>query len=167
MIRSPLSRGFSLVEVLIYLGVFLIIVTSSVGFVLSLDQLLDEYRVETALYRSGTQVMEHMLVTIRQGDQVNQYGTIQDSAADGRLLVANQASTTAMIKSGDDLLLEVNGIDYGSLLPNTVSVSGFTVHHYPRTEGEFVRVILELTATIDTTVRTQTYYGGAVVRGSE
>lgn len=166
MITRAHLRGFSLVEVLVYLSLFVILVTASVGVVFSLNTLVERYKAETALYRSGTQVLEHALLSIRQGDQINLFSTIQASPATGRITIANPSTTTVISRVGNDLQLEINGTNYGSLLPDIVTVDGFTVYHYPRAEGEFVRVIIELSATIDGTTRTETFYGGAVVRGS-
>lgn len=160
------TSGFSLVEVLVYLGLFVLIVTSSIGLVFSLDSLVKQYQAETALYRSGTQTMEQLLLVIRQGDQLNVFDTIQASPSTGRIAVANPATSTAISKLGDELLLEINGDSYGNMLPSNVAVTGFTVYHYPQAVGEFARVILELTATAGDVTRTETFYGGSVIRGS-
>lgn len=164
--RQLCTIGFSLVEVLVYLAIFMMIVTSSVGFLFSLDKLLDVYRAETMLYRTSTQVFELAALTIRQGDQFDSFASIQSSPTTGRMVIANTATSTSIAKVGDDLLLELNGTSYGSLLPREVTVTGFTVVHYPQAVGEFVRLELELTATVDDVVRSETFYTGAVVRGA-
>ena len=65
------QRGFTLVEMLVYLAIFTIITTASVAFLISLDKLIGQYEVETALYRSGSNVMEQIILGARQADQVD------------------------------------------------------------------------------------------------
>lgn len=166
MTQQSNRGGFSLVEMLVYLGIFLIIVTSSVGFLFSLDRLIDNYQAETLLYRTSTQVLELTALSIRQGDQFDSFASIQSSPATGRLVLANAATSTSIAKVGDTLELEMNGDAFGNLLPPEVVVTGFTVTNYPQAVGEFVRVQLDLTATVDDVVRSETFYIGAVVRGA-
>jgi type II secretory pathway pseudopilin PulG len=160
------QQGFSLIEVLVYLGLFVVIVTASIGFLFSLNDLLDGYRAETHLYRTGTQVLELATLAIRQGDQFDTFASIQSSAATGRMVVANTATSTSIAKIGSDLQLTLNGVSYGSMLPPEVTVTGFTVTHYPQAVGEFVRMTLELTATVGGVTRSETFHMGAVVRGA-
>lgn len=166
MINQLRTTGFSLVEMLVYLGIFLVIVTSSIGFLFSLDRLIDTYQAETLLYRSGTQVLEMATLAIRQGDQFDTFASIQSSPVTGRMVVANPATSTSITKNGGSLDLALNGQSYGNILPPGVTVTGFTVEHYPQAVGEFVRLQVELTATVGTVARSETFYIGAVVRGS-
>lgn len=158
--------GFSLVEMLVYLAIFMVVATASVTFLISLDDFIDQYRIETALYRSGTNVMEQIVLGLRQADQVDLLNTTLHDPTLGRLTVESGASTTAFTRNVDALELTVDGVPLGTLLTDGVVVDGFTVYHYPVTQGELVRVKLELTATIDSVSKSITVYGGAVVRGN-
>lgn len=57
--------GFTLIEVMVYLFILIIVSTASVGLLLSLDDFIYQYKVETALYRSGTNVLEPIVVALR------------------------------------------------------------------------------------------------------
>ena len=161
------DKGFTLVEMLVYLAIFLLVSTTSVTLLFSLNDLVDQYRLEAALYRSGSNVMEQILLSIRQADQVDALNTIEDSPTNGKLSVQNTSTTTEFTFSGGALNLEINGTDYGNMVNDVVGVDDFTVYQYDLTHGEFVRVRLSMTATTSaSTTKSITLYGGAVVRGS-
>lgn len=160
------QKGFTLVEMLVYLAIFFVVSTASVAFLLSLDDLIDQYRLETMLYRSGSSAMEQVLLAIRQSDQVDVVNTTEDSPNTGRLTVVTSATTTMFALNGNELDLTINGTDYGDLTGDSVTVDTFTVYYYPRSIGGFVRVRLSITATLDSgNSKSVTLYGGAVVRG--
>ncbi len=162
------KRGFSLVEVLVYLAIFLVVATASVGFMFSLHDMVGQYRLETVLYRSGSGVMEQLLLAIRQADRVDVANTIEDDPLLGKLTVENAATTTTFALTAGALDLSINGVLYSDLTSDQVTVDGFTVYYYPLSDGrEFVRVKLDLTGTVDAGIsKSITLYGGAVVRGA-
>lgn len=161
-----LQKGFTLVEVLIYLAIFTVVSTASVGFLISLDEFVDQYKIETVLYRSGTNAMEQIVLSIRQADSVDLLNTVEDLPLTGKLTVDTVATTTTISLDSGELELEINGEELGDMTNSLVTVDGFTVYYYPLTEGEFVRVKLELSATVNSVSKSITLYGGAVVRGA-
>lgn len=158
--------GFTLIEMLVYLAIFIVVSVAAVGFLLSLDDLIDQYRIETALYRSGTNAMEQILLSIRQGDRVDLINTIQHASSTGKITLENTSTSTTLTKSGSELLLEINSVEYGNVLNSNITVEDFTVYQYSLGDGEFVRVKLELSATQGSTTKSATFYGGASVRGA-
>ena len=119
------------------------------------------------LYRSGTGVMEQIELAIRQADQVDAFNTVEDNPSAGQLTVANVSTSTSFTLNSGALDLSINGTDYGDLTSSGVTVDSFTVYHYPQTVGEFVRVRLALTGTLNaSTTKSVVLYGGAVVRGA-
>ena len=158
--------GFTLVEMLVYISIFVLIVTSSVGFLFSLDRLFDSYRAETLLYRTSSQVFELATLSIRQADEFDSFASIQFSTSTGRMAVVNTATSTSIAKVGDTLMLMVNGSSYGNLLPPEVVVDEFLVINYPQAVGDIVRLELELTATVGDTIRNERFYMSNTVRGA-
>ena len=161
------KTGFTLVEMLVYLAIFMIVSVASVGFMLSLNNLIGQYRVEKVLYRSGTNIMEQVLLAIRQAEAADLLNTIEDDPTAGRLTLENAATTTSFTFDGSVLSMSINGVDLGDVTASSVTVESFTVYHYPLSVGEFVRVRLVLTGTIENAYSKQiTLYGGAKVRGA-
>lgn len=157
--------GFSLIEMLIYIALLTVMSVASVSFMLSLQDMFSHYRVQQSLFSAGTITMERILTEIRTGDSVVLANTTLDDGVNGVLEIAGDEITTFTLSSGE-IIVEVDGVEEGSLTPDLVTVDSFTVHHYPNTVGEMVRVILVMTATVDGYSDTYTLYGGGVVRGS-
>ena len=158
--------GFTLIEMLVYLGIFTVVSTASVTFLLSLDDFIDQYKVETALYRSGTNVMEQIVVELRQADQFDAGNSVIENPSTGVLAIQNGVATTRFTKTGSSIVLTKNGVSYGNLNTNDVSVTAFTVYRYITTAGTLVRVHVRLSASVDETTKTVDLYGGAIIRGA-
>ena len=163
---QPLRSGFTLVEILIYLAIFTILSTASVAFLFSLKDIVGQYRIETILYRSGTDVMEQILLSIRQADTVDLINTVEDDPANGRLVVENDSNTTEFTFTGGELQMVLNGDNLGYLAGDGVTVSSFTVFHYPLGTAQLVRVRVALSGTAGGISKDIILQGGAVVRGS-
>lgn len=161
-----LKIGFTLIEVLIYISLFMVVTAASVGFLFSLDDFIYQYRIETALYKSGTNAMEQILLGVRQAESVDLINSTFNTPAAGRLTVINGASTTAFVLDSGVLRMELDGDDYGTVAFDGVNAEEFTVYYYTLTEGELVRVKLRLSATINGVTKDLTLYGSSVVRGS-
>jgi len=161
------QSGFTLVEMLVYIAIFMVISVSSVSLLLSIDDFIDQYRLETMLYRSSTNTMEQVMLAIRQANQIDLINTIQDDPLNGRLVVLNEATTTSITFNGGELILEINSVDYGDVTLGGVVVDDFTVYHYDLAVGNLVRVRLSLTATLnDGSTKSMTFYGGGIIRGA-
>jgi Tfp pilus assembly protein PilW len=159
-------KGFTIVELLIYLAILMIVSIASVSFLISLDEFIDQYKIETALFRSGTNVLEQIVVELRRSNQLDVVNTVINDPAAGQLSIRNGATTTEFAKVGNQLQLTVNGVNQGSLTNETVIVTGFTVYQYSAGEGTLIRVRLELSGTTGTVTKDIDLYGGAIIRGS-
>ena len=166
MSRRVLQRkGFTLIEVLVYVAILVIVSTAGVTLILSLDDVIVEYQVETALYRSATNVLEQVAVALREGDSLDVGNSLIASSTAGKLTVETGGVDTVFQKVGSDLLLTVDGVSKGDLLNDGVSVTDFTVYQHVTTIGTMVRVKLALTTTVGSTTKSTTFYQGAVIRG--
>ncbi len=163
--RRDRQAGFTVIEVLVYLAIFVVVTTAATYLLLTLNDVVDRYRVNTALYRSGTGVMEQVVVALRQADQFNLGASVIESPTNGALTVLSDGTSTTFTKSGDELLLTINSVPYGSILDGPVIVDGFTVYQYNTAIGTLLRVKLDLTATVGSSSKSTTLYGGAVIRG--
>lgn len=162
---GTLKSGFTLVEVLIYLAILVLVATGAVTFLLSLDELIDQYTIETALYRSGTSVLERVLVEVRQANELDTVNTVINDPDTGVLSLNNDGVNTRFIKSGDELQIMREGVNEGNLMSEEVTVNGFTVYQYDLGDGTLVRVRLTMSATVDGVTKDLTLYGGGIIRG--
>ena len=160
------KAGFTMVEMLVYIAILLVVSTAGVTLLISFDDFIGQYKIETALYRSGTTAMEQILVALRQGDLYDIINSTEDDPANGALAIVNGATTTRFALEGNDLVLYINGQNFGDLIGDTASATSFPVHHYDMAAGDLVRVEFGLEATDNGVTKTLILNGGAVIRGS-
>lgn len=165
--RSPIGKkaGFSLVEFVVYFSLLTVLMVSTVGFLLSLDDLLVEYRLETELYRSGSSIMEQVVLALRQADEYVVGDSVPYPSTSG-VLAVQSASTTQFARVGDELQLTIDSVNYGDITSDTVLVDEFIVYRYSTVAGDFVRVELNLRAVLGNNSRSETFYAGSVLRGA-
>lgn len=157
--------GFTIVEFLVYITILMLVMASSVTFLFSINGVITQYRLETELYRGGTAVLEQVVLALRQAEEFNAGGSTLHPSTSGVLSVTGD-STTEFARIGSQLMLSVDGVAYGDITSDVLFVDGFTVYRYDTTNGEFVRVELDLRASIGEQSRSATFYGGAVLRGA-
>ncbi len=160
------AQGFTLVEMLVYVAILLIVSTASILFIISLDRLVTQYRIETALYRSGSSALEQVLVGIRQADSFDALNSVLENNTAGALALTNGASSTEFVLDAGQLHLILDGDDYGSLTSDEVTVTDFTVFRHGTVIGDLVRVRLGLSVTVNGTSKDITLYAGGVIRGA-
>ena len=163
--RVVQGKGFTLIEVLVYVAILVTVSTAGVTLILSLDDVITEYKIEASLYRSATNVLEQVAVALREGETLDVANSLVASSTAGKLTVENGGVDTVFQKVGSDLILTVDGVSKGDLLNNGVNVTNFTVYQYTTAIGTMVRVKLALTTTVGSTTKSTTFYQGAVIRG--
>jgi hypothetical protein len=152
-------------EIMVYLAILIMVSTAAVGLLISLDGVLDHYRIETALYRSSTNVLEQIMVELREANEFDAGSSVVNNSATGKLVLRTEGVATQFERVGGALELTINGDNKGNLLSEAVTVTDFTVYQYSTGTGTMVRVKLRLRATIDGVVKEMTFYSGAVIRG--
>lgn len=160
------NRAFTLIEALVYVAILTIVSIGSVSILFDLNNLFYQYQVKRELFESGTATMERIITEVRQAELVDLGNTSIATSTAGKLTLDNGATTTAFRLENNSIIVSVNGTDEGILSTGNLSVDGFTVYRYALTQGELVRIKLELSATIDQSSDSLELYGAAVVRGS-
>jgi type II secretory pathway pseudopilin PulG len=159
LIFKKSAVGFTLVEVLIYIFVFVLISGSSLGVLFSLSDLFTQYKIRQALLATGTSAMERMVLEIREADSVT-------STAAGELTLTNNADTIFFQKNGSQLDLYKNGVLQGTLNTSTVEVISVSFHSYLLNQVELVRIQLVLRSIVGTQSEDWTINSGVILRGS-
>lgn len=155
------SRGFTLVEMIVYIAILMLVALGVVAALLSLDDLLAKYRAEQLVFRSSTTVIERVLHDIRKADTV----TAADSNNPGTLTLSDDGDSASYSLSSGAVRLAQNGSDVGALTENGVTVSELRFYDYASTT-EFVRMQMTLSATVGESTVTRTFNAGATLRGS-
>lgn len=156
-------RGFTLIEVLVYLAVTVTVAGAAVTTFLSLNDVLLRNRTERTLAHAANVTLERMVRDIRGASSIDSaqsaFGT-----SPGMLTVSTGATTTQFSVSSGNIVVSVNGSELGPLTSDDVSVENLVFTRYLGTSTEMVRVALTLHAESDAASTTRTFYGGAVLR---
>lgn len=156
---KKLAAGFTLVEVLIYIFIFMLISGGAVSLLFSLSDLLTQYKIRQALLTSGTVAMERMVLEIREADSVV-------SASTENLTLMNDSDTISFRKNGSNLDLYKNDLLQSTLNTSAVEVLDINFHSYSLNDIKLVRVQLELRSIVGTESEDWTINSGAILRGA-
>ena len=161
------DRGFTLVEALIYIAIFVFISVGSIGLVMASQELLSQYLVRQNLFVSGTTIMERVLVEVREADDVVVSGSAFATTT-GALALATASGTIQFTYDPVEshlLLTESDGRSV-SLHADNVAVTEFVVDRYTHDTSTLLRIRVGLLAGRQAYEETYTLRGGAIIRGS-
>jgi len=160
------NAGFTLVEGLVYIFMFVILSTGALTLLFSLSDLFVQYELKQDVLSSGTTAMERMLLEIRESDEVTLSGSIIASSTAGVLILENGTSTVRIEKNGNKLEIYKEGVFESVLHTSTVEVPELTFYHYVKDEVELVRIHIKLQSSSGSLTEELDITSGAVIRGS-
>ena len=159
------QRGFTLVELLVYISLLLIMSIASVSLMLSLQSTLSEQRSKRALTQGGVIAMERMLYEIRESETITvPLSTLGSSP--GVLVLEQETQDVTFDTNSGSLRVAIDGSTAEPLTDTTITVDNLVFTYFDNTRTEMVRVDLTLTATIGSATSTQTFTSSAVLRNS-
>jgi prepilin-type N-terminal cleavage/methylation domain-containing protein len=164
-ISSLKSKGFSLIEMIIYIAVLAIIMVFIINTILSFTS---SYRLLGALRAAengGINSMETMTRTIRAASSITITGTTSTSVS----LVATDngnSTTTRFYLSGTTLAEDVNGTYYGPLTASNVTVNSIVFSLLSTTTSSALKIDMTLQGTSGKQVQTKSFHSTVVVKGS-
>jgi hypothetical protein len=160
-----LTRGISLIEMVIYAAILMALVGASITTILSLRTVFEKTRVERVMTGAAVTSLERLTRDIRDADQVNTSLSILN-ATSSVLVLENGATTTTYSVSNGQLLLNVEGVSKGFLTPDDTRVINFIATQYMSGQTQMVRVTLDLKVTNRFASTTDRFSTAAVLRGS-
>lgn len=162
--KHVFQKGFSLVEMLVYLGVTVLVMYAGVSTFLSLRVVIMRNVAERTLTYEGSLVLERMVRDIRASTNVDTGTSILGNSPGTLTLVASPTTTTFTL-TGNTVTVSVNGGAPQALTDNGVTVQDLTFTRYMNGNTELVRAGLTLSVNSRYAPSTRTYYISAVPRG--
>jgi type II secretory pathway pseudopilin PulG len=159
------KRGFSIIEMLVYIAVLVSVTLAGVLTYLSLSTNLVRYETERAMSHAAQVSLERMVRDIREATSID-LGLSTLGTSPGVLTLVSGATTTKFSLSSGNVLLSRNGVDIGPLTNDNVTVSQLLFTRYSGTATELIRIALTLSASNKAASTTQTFYSSAVLRGT-
>ncbi len=165
-IKKISSSGFTLVETLVYLFIFILISSGAIGLLFSLNDLFVQYKLKQALLASGTTAMERILMEIREADSVIVSDSVFASSTAGVLVLDKGVDTIKIDTEAGDLGLYKNNLLEGVLHSDEIDVVGTTYYYYDQDGIILIRVKLDLSSTAGLQTEDWSLTGGAIIRSS-
>lgn len=156
-------KGFSLIELVVYMGILVLVSAGSVTLLLSLQGQVYRYQANQALTRNAASVLERVMFDIRAADTISG-GTFGSNP--GALTLLNGATSTAYTVSGGNLNISVNGGAAVSLVGSQVSVASVVFDQFDNGISKAVRLSFTLQATVRGVTVSETFTDTAVLLSS-
>lgn len=169
MSHSLTHKGFTLVEMIIYIAILLVVSMAAIVTTLSLRDTFERNRVERELASAASHTLERMVREIRDADTVN--GASVLGISPGMLLLDDAGGTPAQVSfnlSGGQVLLYEDGVEVGPLTPASVTATDLAFFTHTQAGGttDLVRVELTLSVATRFASTTRMFSTAAVLRGS-
>lgn len=163
-------KGFSLIEMLIYVAILGIMLGVTVQILLSFSGVYSTFVLDRRIHSAAATSLERLVREIRSAESVD----VADSTFDthpGRLTLqipvagSGNIERTFAISNGQIALFE-NGVLQGALTGDRVEVIGLIFKRITNGTLEGIRTELTLQATRREVIRSATFYSFTVLRAS-
>ncbi|MDP2676322.1 MAG: prepilin-type N-terminal cleavage/methylation domain-containing protein [bacterium] len=169
--KAKQQKGFSLVEMIMYVGVVAVVFVVVVNMTLSVASIWNNARVKRNIITQGGSALERILYELRLANSVDAAGSVF-GVSPGTVKVNTIVSpddatptTREFFADASALKLRENGTD--TFLITDVTITNLIFYRIENADtSEAVRVVLTIEDGNRTSKQTQTFYGAAVLRGS-
>lgn len=168
--RGNLMRGYSIVEIIVYLAIFTAISILVINSFIVILSSFNTTNMNRKMLEAGTVTMERMSREIRQAknvDIVNSFLNINPGVLQLNSTDSGGNSITIKFKSennGELNLYKNNNLE-GNLLGNNLSVTNLIFSRITTTESEAVRVRMTLQYSEGNNTKSENFYDTIVLRG--
>ncbi len=164
------SSGTSLIELLIYTGILVLIVSAVGSTTLALSRIYRTIVAEQTVEEAGHVALERILRETRDAVSINA-GSSDFATTTGRLTLNaidenEDAIELQFYLSGQTLRLREDAADLGPLVSGDARVTRFYLTSITTTLSQAVKVEMTVESGTSTSYRSKNFYGTAVVRGS-
>jgi prepilin-type N-terminal cleavage/methylation domain-containing protein len=167
MYHKPITyaKGFSLIEVLVYMAVLTVIAFALVTTFLSFDTTLVRNRTERIVAEEARVALDTMTQSIRNATGVNvALSTIGSSP--GALALDVDGDVALFYVLNGVLMYALNGEDVSPLTSDAVTIEDITFNHFVGSSTDLVRITLTLFSETKAASTTRTFYSSGVVRNT-
>ncbi len=169
---KPLSlkKGFSLVEMLIYLAILVTVLGAVMYSLAGMTKWHRDIQASRNLDLSATAILDRMVLEIRNANAVDSVNSTFNTHP-GRLTISGvdsggSARIIEFFIQGTSLHVKENGTDQGPLSLSTVVVENFVVRSLTGGATSAVRIELRLSSSAQGFTKTANFYTTVILRGT-
>lgn len=158
-------RGFSLVEMLIYVSLLVVILAVVINVVFSFTRPYEQLRALRAAEHTGLSSMERMMRDIHNAASVD-LAQSNFNVATGTLTVVNASSTTKFYLSDGQLRVDVDGSYVGPLSVSNGKVSSLVFRFSSTTESQAIKIDMTVDGVQGNATKTKKFHSTAILKKS-
>lgn len=167
--RARLNRGFSMVEMIVYLAILSVMLVSVVGTLRAMTRSYGSLRTAMNVERSAVGILERMLREVRDAKSIDAASVLGSSP--GKLILhstdaAGAEKTVEFSLSGGSVELKENGVSEGGLNASNVPATNLVFRSFDTGRSKGIKVELTLESGAAETARRAQFWGSAVLRDS-
>ena len=162
------NKGYSLVELVIYVSLMAIIILVVVNTVLSFTKTYKEVGALRIVEHSGEDAMERMTREIRGATSIDNANSTLGTSPGVLTLISGPSGATKVTKfyvQNYILKMDINGSYYGPLSLSNASVTSMTFRDLSSGISHAVKLDLTIQGTSGTITKTKTYHSTIILKG--
>ncbi|MDO8728803.1 MAG: prepilin-type N-terminal cleavage/methylation domain-containing protein [bacterium] len=168
ILHNSKVRGFSLVEMLIYIAILVLMLAVIMNVVVSIIRSGRIVKSLKNVENSATVSIERLVRELRQAESINVSLSILNENP-GRLLLEGiddmgTPRTVEFYLFEDRILFKENGIDIGALTQMDAQVSNLTFYRFFGPNSEGIRTEMTIESGTSTHYRSEKFYSSALLR---
>lgn len=165
-----MKKGFSLIELMVYIAVISVVGGIFTGLVLSVSRSYAKIAVLRNMDIAAITSMERMTRTIRSSTSVDMAGSVLGSTPGtlslNQLDLNGLNSKTSFEVAGQNIQMKIDNTDEGILLPAGVTVQSLIFRKIDSGKSQAVKIEMQLSGRAGNATSSESYYGTITLRGS-
>ena len=163
-------KGFTLIEVLLYVGLFTMLSVMSMGALFQTIKAFNDLRISRDINDSSVKIMERLTRDIKSATSVDIANSTFGSSP-GRLTLSTvNASGTAMtveyFVTGSSLHIKENGVDVGSLMSSKTLLDALVFYYINTGATVGIKTELHLSSSRGVVTDIDHFYDTCILRGT-
>ncbi len=165
------TKGFTLVETIVYLALFVVLLVGIINSVLILTSSYRNVRVARSIESSAINTMDRIIREVRNAESIDysqsNFGINPSALSLNTVDELGNTGTVRFYVQGNRVFLQENGVLSGPLTNANVTVSSLIFRNIVSTSSTAVKIEMSISSTSTNSVFiTRDFQGTAVIRGS-
>lgn len=151
-----IKGGASLLETVLYVGIFAILTLLTVNTMLALTRAVGEIRTTRNTISDADIAMERVIREIRAAESIDVTSSVLNTNPGTLVLTGTSSAVTFSLLGGEQLFLQKNADQPAALTSNSTNITNLIFTRFVASSSEAVRVRM--------TIDNKNFYGTAVLR---
>ena len=168
--KTITPKGFSLVEVVLYVGLFTLLSTMSMNSLFQTVRAFNDLRISRDVDDSSVQIMERLTRDIKSASSID-LASSTFGATPGKLTLntINASGTPLVVQyfvASSSLHIKENGVDKGPIMSVKTNIDALVFYYINTGKTLAVKTELHISSTRSSTRDADNFYDTSILRGT-